>query len=288
MTIEQSDIYKANYRSSKIKSCLLDYDDLIQLFADLEEKVNEAVELEVKNLRQTTTLSHEDFEKDVEKLKTHFKLEVQIIGEPGEQIVWRSKSAFEKEKFPNDIKWITYENHGSLKSNLNYVPRNTFDIRFDFTRAEILDFSDPLTETPNASNYVIYGSSDSWVTGVEQKVLEFIKARKKNRNLLHTKFIYTLALLVIILPATFWLIFRLDKYIKLFSAKIPTVLSIGIYVYIFFLILFFFRMMFNYLRWIFPLLEFQWKNKSKMMRHRIFFSTIFLGLIIDFIRFIFH
>jgi hypothetical protein len=278
MTEKENKIFRGSFKFSRVPSSLLSRDDFKKLFNILKDKTNEAVNHEFEEFQQPKDMSDIDFQKIKDNIKNNFKLSVHIFGTHGENISSNDESVFEVAYFPEDIRLIAFENFTFLK-NLNYYQKNTLDIKLDFSKTNILDFSNLSKETPNLSEIKVTGNNETWVTGVYQTVLDFLKEKKRKRNWLHTKFIYNFVLFLIILPATFWTIFRIDRFIRQLFNELPNVLTTAIYVYIFFLILFIFGILFNYLRWVFPLLEFKRMDGSKMSGHRGIFLVIFLGLI---------
>jgi len=279
MPEEKKEIYKSNYRHSFIHSCSLDKEDLKKLCKKLEEKLNECVEIEVSEFRRPEKMTNEEFEKVKEAIKKNLKLSVQIIGKKGKQIIGQNFSVFDEVDFPEDLDLVVFSNSFPFKFFFGYEPRNIFEIRLRFFKDPILNLSNPREEPSDNSSVKVFGSNESWVTATYHGILSFFEDKKRNRSWLHKKHIYDLFLFLFILPATFWIIFRIDNYISLLNTNISTVLSIAIYFYIFFLILFFFRILFNYVKWVFPLVEFSTKEGTKMSKHRRFLWTLIVGII---------
>jgi hypothetical protein len=277
-------IYRSNFRFSKLDSCVLNLNDLKKLCKMLEEKVGEAAEIEIREFRRPQDMDDEQFEKIKENIRQISKLSIQLFGIKGEQIAGDSLSVFDPDKIPDDIRSLNLNSSFTFRFSTNYDPKNRFEINLDFRKSEILDFSNPSFQpSPNNSSINIVGTNETWVNGVYHSFLSFLKSKKRKRNWLHSKYIYDLYLYLLIFPITFWSIFRVDKYLKLLKTDIPTVLSIAIYIYIFFIILFIFRLLFNYARWIFPLLEFAPDGGTKMGKHRTILSVIFLGVLVSLI-----
>src|SRR5205823_1062461 len=136
----------------------------------------------------------------------------------------------------------------------------------DFTEAPVVVGYDPWNQpTPNASHFEIIGSNQTWVAGVSDRVVNFLKARKRSRRWLHGATTFTLLNWFIGLPAAFWLIYRLDSVTQRLSSGLPAALRTGVYVYVFLLVLLVFRGLIYILRWLFPIIELD-GSRSKAAR----------------------
>ena len=103
------------------------------------------------------------------------------------------------------------------------------------------------------------------VAGVSDRVLSFLVARRRSRRWLHGATTFTLLNWFIGLPASFWLIYRLDSVTQRLTSGFPSALRVGVYVYIFLLVLLAFRALIYILRWLFPIIELE-GSRSKAAR----------------------
>jgi len=270
-------IFKINSRFSKIDSCALTIEDFKSLFKLLNDKVNEACKLEVDEPKTFENVPEEKVEKLKERIKQDFKLGVFVIGTKGEILTGDDDSIFDDENFPNNISTITFDSSCYFKFMTGREPMNKLIVQLDFKKQNIFDFSNPIT-TPmrNESSITVGGMNDTWVNGVYKIIIDFFKVKKKNRNWLHKEYIYYLFLYLLLWPATFWCIYRVSS---LLQGKINIILLIAICLYVFILLFYILRILFNYTRWIFPLVEFTTKSGTKMNKHRAVLLIIFLGII---------
>lgn len=275
-------IFKINSRTSKIDSCALTTEDFKSLFKLLNDKVNEAYEIEVAEPKTFENVPKDQVEEKKERIKQYYKLGVLIMGTKGEILIGDDDSVFDDENFPNNINTIAFDSSYYFKFMTGQEPMNKLIVQFDFKKQKVFDFSNPITEPMrNESSITVGGMNDTWVNGVYSKIINFLENKKKNRNWLHKKYVYDLFLYLLLWPATFWCIYRVSG---LLQGKINIILLIAICLYIFILLFYILRILFNYTRWIFPLVEFITKSGTKMLRHRAALSIIALGIISAIIR----
>jgi len=270
-------ISKINSRTSKIDSCSLTIKDFKVLFKLLNDKVNEAYKIEVNEPKIFENVPKEQVEEIKERLKQYYKLGVLIIGTKGEILTGDDDSVFDDDNFPNNISKITFDSSYFFKLMFGQEPMNKLIIQFDFKKQKVFDFSNPITEPIlNESSITVAGRNDTWVSGVYAEIINFLEDKKKNRNWLHKRHVYDLFLFIFFYPTAFWCIYRVSG---LLYGKINIILLIAICLYIFISLLFILRILFNYTRWIFPLLEFIPKSGTKMIKHRAILTIIVLGII---------
>jgi len=288
---EENKIIISNSRSSPIHSCILDKEDLKKLCETLEKKCAEALKIEIDKFKRPDNMEEEDYQKIKENIKNNLKLSVMVIGKKDKHMIGENYSIFDNTDFPEDLSIVNFGNSFRYKWIFGYEPKNIFQIVIDFSKVQILSSVDPSQSTVNNSNITVRGSDETWVSGVYGNVSSFFEGKKTNRDWLHKRFVYLLFLFIFVFPITFRIIYRTDNFLKLLNTNIPSVLSIAIYVYIFFLALTVFRILFNYFRWVFPLIEFKTKAGTKMAKHRgVFYfivGSIAIAIILDVIRAVF-
>lgn len=272
------ELFKLKSRSSKIDSCLLNLSNLNKLYKILEEKVSEAVEIEIKEFIRPINMTDIEFDNIKNEINRVLKLCVTIIGTKGEQIVGYNNSILAIDTFPDDIQFIIFENISLFKSVAKREPLSKFEIKFDFTKPVIFDFSNPLFQQyQNTSLINIIGKNETWVDGLYQSIITFLGDKKKNRNWLHSKYIHDLLLYIIIWPIIFWSIYRFQK-LNIINPDVTQVIFVAIYIYFFLILYFTFRIIFNYSKWVFPLIEYNPTDGSKMFRHRALLSAILIAI----------
>jgi hypothetical protein len=274
-------ISKIETKSNKIRSCAINIEDLKILYSLLEAKVREAKDYELAEsqlIKQSANDKKEELKQFIENL---YKLSIHVFGERGEYLVGDEASIFDDRSFPNRVSQIIFDSAYYYKSATNLEPLNKLIVQFDFKKQMLFDFTNPLTAPAlNLSSITISGISNTWVGGVYEEANKFLKEKEKKRNWLHKKHIYDVFLYFYFYPTAFWTIYRVSGLLK---PKISTFILIGICFYVFMILLLLMRIIFNYIRWIFPLIEFVPKYKSKMARHRAALFIILAGIISAFI-----
>jgi len=273
--------YKSKQRFSKIPSCTIEIKYLKKLFEILNDINKEAAEIELnvlnKRYQQSTGgVSKEDFEKLKKDVLESYKIHIQIFGTKGKFITSDSSSVFEEEHLPDFITSTKFDNSFFYKSVFNRNPQSLINVELDFSKPPLIDFvTSPSYQTPNNSIIHVLGENETWVEGSHEKVASSLKERSNRRSWLHRKNVYDLFLWLLVIPLSLWNVQKFNLFAAPYLSKFSTVLTVGIYLYIFIIILNIFRFAFNYLRWLFPYLELKTSLKSRVICHRI----IFLGVI---------
>jgi hypothetical protein len=154
------------------------------------------------------------------------------------------------------------------------ILQNKATLLLDFSRPTVLDFTKlPTFATANASNFEISAASEEWFTTLNTRLTQLFDERRTGFNWLHQQGIYDLLLFIVGLPFALWIDYRFSPSID--KLALPSVLSAGVYVYLFFAGLFIFRGIFTYSRWVFPKIEIQ-SETSPPLRHRV----VWLGIMI--------
>jgi len=137
----------------------------------------------------------------------------------------------------------------------------------------------PSQPTPNVSNFAVTGYDVTWTNGVFNEVLKFIEKRLSALKWIHKHTIYDFLLWILGFPFGFWVAYKLSDFITGFFGRFSVFVQSAAYVYVFLASLFFFRILFHYGRWIWPMVEYK-SPRDRSVKHRLLLSTIFLGLIV--------
>lgn len=260
--------YSRSY-SEKIKPCLITKDDLKKLYRLLAKKADEAAEIELKSLLNLPDKTKEIFE----KLKG--KLWVQIWGENNEYISGDHESIFDDQRLPKKILRIHFNGYNGYQIITQARMHNWFELEFDFKKNEIFNFSkvtDPINK--NKSYFTTQGDNETWVDGVYQAINSFLKDKKLKRGWLHSDYTYDALLYLLFFPITFRAAYKIG--LSLHLSNLTTPLSVAIYIYLFIIFLYIFRTLFNYAKWVFPVVELE--NASSAF-HRAILGVITFGII---------
>lgn len=221
----------------------------------------------------------EEYEKNKNLLRKGFELNLTVTGIDGQELYGDVNDIFSSPNFPDEIKTIYLNSEIPLSVNYQYHPRNSFTLFLDFFKPDIFDFSLlPSQPTPNGSNIEVKGYDATWVHGLFNEFNNFINKRPSQFPWLHRHTIYDILLWPFGIPFGFWSSYKLSGFVKTLFGNVSVFVESAAYVYVFLVALFLFRVLFHYARWIWPLVEYR-TSKNKALKHRIFLSTITVGLI---------
>jgi len=280
----KNQIFKSGSRFGKIPSCVVDISYFKKLYDILKEISDDAIDFELSKLDKNNFNSLIDFEKAKDNLREVLRINVHIIGTKGESIVSHEKSIFDEQGLPNHISRISFDNTNLMRYVYNINPSNSFRIEFDFSKQSIFDFvSNPSLETSNSSNITIIGQKNSWVHGAYESVISTLEEFTTNRSWLHKKNIYDLFLWLLIIPISFWNLYKFESYFKHIFNDLPIVFGVFLHLYFLIFILYSFMIFFKYTRWLFPYTELKESLNNSSTTHRSFWFIILLTIVADII-----
>lgn len=244
----------------------------------LQERSNAAGEIEVQKFNRADQ-TDEQYQKNLKTLRESFELRITVNGINGEELYGPIGEIFSSANFPDNVKSLYLNSEHILKSAHNYYPLNSFEVFLDFSKPAIFDFSlMPNQGTPNEANYQVQGYDATLVNGVFNEITNFIKQRSSTLSTMHNHSIYDLLLWIIGFPIAFWVCFKLSFKIEKVGIDTNTFFMSAVYVYCFVASLFVFRILFHYLRWVCPLVEYRSKG-SNIIAHRVVLATLLLGIL---------
>ena len=258
-------------------SCSFDKDNLRRFLQILQERLNAAAELEVSKFEQGDQTKTE-YEATKQLLRDGFMVRPTVTGKNGQELYGAINDVFESANFPEEVRSIYVNSELWLKSRHNYVPHNSVELFFDFSRPEIFDFSFmPSQKTPNETNIRVRGADSTWVNGIFHEADAFIKEHRAQAPWLHKHSIYDILLFIFGYPVGFWACFKVSSLLPQAEGSMLFLVA-AIYVYVFFITLVFIRTLFHYARWVFPLTEYV-HPRSKLIRHRTILGVLILTLV---------
>ena len=220
---------------------------------------------------------------DKRLLRSEFELKVTVRGTDENVLFGTIPAVFNSPRFPEKVKNLYIDSAQDLRNLYNWDPRNSFELLLDFTKPELFNLSlSPSISTPNASHIFVTGLNSDWVSGVFRKVTDFIKDKRTHRQFLHRHSVYDILVLCGGLPFAFSIAYKLSGWISNTFGEISRILESAAYVYVFFLSLHLFRALFDYTRWVFPIVEYT-GTKSAVGKHRIILGSLICGVLANFI-----
>ncbi|KXI23212.1 hypothetical protein [Photobacterium sanguinicancri] len=247
----------------------------------LQERANSAAEIEV-GLFQQNDQSDEQYQENIVTIRESFQLKITVSGTMGEELWGPIDVVFDSVNFPEQVGSLYVDSSSTLRNVHKFYPHNSFEILLDFTKPKVLDLSLlPSHQTPNESNVEVKGYDATWVNGVFSEIKKFIDQRSSTLSVVHNHSVYDLFLWLLGFPLSFWVCSKLSTTIESMFESSSFVTS-ALYFYTFIAILFVFRVLFHYLRWVCPLVEFR-SQRNKMIMHRALFGVLSVGWFGNFI-----
>lgn len=260
-----------------VSSLSLDKEDLHRFCDILQERADSAAEIEVDLLQQAEK-NDEQFEANKKTLRNSFQLKITISGKDGEELWGSIEDIFESPNFPEQVKSFYVDSESTLRNVYDIYPHNSFIIFLDFNKPKIFDLSlMPSHETPNESNIEVKGYDATWVNGVFSEIKKFIEDRSSTLSFVHRHSVYDILLWVLGFPLSFWVCYKFSVIIENAFGGNNAFVTNALYLYVFLTTLFIFRILFHYLRWLCPLVEYQSKV-NRMLAHRAIFLALSIGL----------
>lgn len=267
-------------RQIPIPASTLTTEDLRRLFQILEAKAVEAAELQLATLHQTQGQTNEQFEQVKQYGRSILKLVANIQGVSGEWTVATTPDAFSPQSLPHMLAAVQYDSGFIYRGQTRLEPLNSFYVALEFTRTSVLDMTNLSLAPTHVQNFIrVTGTNLTWVNGVVEEIRAFFAARASSRGWLHYRFTYDVLLLLVGFPLSLNVIYHVDRVLNLIL-KLPESLFVVLYVYLTLLLLFAFRILFNYARWVFPKVEGPSSLRGGAKLHKAVLGAIGLGLLV--------
>jgi hypothetical protein len=277
-------VFQTNVRQSLLPPCNVDLVVLVRILELINTSAQEAAQDEISKL-QAEAFAKDQFESLKRTIRDCYRANIEIVGANGEYFSSTSPAQLTENALPATVNRITFDTSFLYRTTFNRDPQNSIKLVFDFTKPPLLDFiSNPSRPTSNESGVQIVGQSQSWAIGVYQSLLECLKPRKTNRAWLHRASMYDLLLWIVVMPLSFWNLNKLTVGFPQVFTSVPGVLAVFASIYFFILVLFLFRAIFNYARWLFPFVELDTSVKSVSRKQRIFFFGLLIAIVYGLVR----
>jgi hypothetical protein len=261
---------------TRLPSCIVDWNDLIGLFRDLEPRLLETADREIATIAASPRYTTEALNALKVGIKEASRLTVVIEGRSGAQITGDSVEVLMGNNMPTDVARITFDSGDAYRKKFGSDPPNRVRIIFDFTEPPFNTYN-PFAQPPsNTSVLQVVGVSDTWVNGVYQSVLAFLRTCSTDRSWLHSGATYDRLNWFAGIPATLWVTYRLDTILGPVGHAVPTALHIVAFLYVWLIAHLGFRTLVMWLRSVFPLVEFK---GARSWRIRGVVGSIVLALV---------
>lgn len=267
-----------NRRSRSIRSLKFDKADLRKLSNQLQAASNKAAQFEVDKLSQNSFKDDDSFELAKGQIREAAILSITVKGVDDQEIFGDIETVFDTVEFPGNLTMFLVDSSLKFNSRYNFRPRNRFSIYLSCERSRIFNLSfSPTLSTFNESNFEVNGEDDIWVSGVSAKIEKFLSNKKTKYATIHAEGTYDLLLYMLAFPFAFYICNKASSLID--TAFSNSIASGALYVYVFALTLFCFRILFQYLRWLNPIVEFR-TRKSTQIFHKSIISFILISILL--------
>ena len=148
-----------------------------------------------------------------------------------------------------------------------------------FVKPEVFDLAVlPSVRTANTSHFLVEGRDGTWVNGLYSEVDRFLADRPSALTVVHQQARYDLFLYGLGIPFSLWVCHRASPLIDSISFKY-TIVANALLIYLFLTALLVVRLLWHYLRWAYPLMEYKFDG-SKIATHRRVLGGIGIGLVV--------
>jgi hypothetical protein len=267
--------------------------DFKRLFDVLKISVEEAAKDEISEMKKNPDQTEENFSENKELALNLFRITIHIFGSKGEYFLEESPEIFDEGSLPDNITRIIFDNTTRFSTLFQQKePKHKLKLEFDFNKAVVFDLlSLPSAPTRNNSNMSISSQNDIWAAGTYNKIIEFLKTKKNRHGWIHKRNIYDIFLFILIFPLSLRLLYVGTRFLPVKFFTLPSFFKTVCFFYFFLLIVNIFRIMFNYARWLFPIVELQSEAINKAMKHRRLIATVisvlFFAAIYDLFKLVF-
>jgi hypothetical protein len=264
-----------------VPACHLQVGDLKKLYCIMSKWQTEYRDqvfpiLTQQALVQQPTETDEQFQQRYKRVFDSFVTSVTITTTTGILITENNENVLDENSLPENIKTILISTK-SVPATVLPVVSCYINVFLDFTQSPLFEFSRlPTLATVNETNYAVQADNEAWFWAANSELEQYFKGRRSNAEWIHRAGSYDALLFVFGLPVAIWLTYRASTALARF--QLTSIINIAIYVYVFFLVLNGFRMLFSYVRWVFPKIELQTSGQSALKQRGIL-AAILLSIV---------
>jgi hypothetical protein len=264
-------------RHVSIPACSLTANDLRRLFRLLQQKASEAADNQLAAMTQQPGQTQEQFEELKTAVRGVMAPVVRLQTKGGGWTGSVTTQPLEEEQLPDGVTQVQFDSALLFRLRFNNsTPNNYFLITIDLARPPVLDMSpQPI---PNASIASVFGADLTWANGLCDELTQFFNQTANRRGWLHFAESYTMLMITVGIPLSLIIVYYLDRLVRRVGI-LPEALSVAMYVYIVLIVLYLFRLLFNYARWVFPKVELDAPRQHIGVRHRFAISALALMVV---------
>ncbi|MEP3048653.1 MAG: hypothetical protein ABJL55_15055 [Roseibium sp.] len=246
---------------------VLSADDLREFCELLKEANERAKDIEFQNL---SIDKFESPEQARERVDEFVRLEYRYVAMNGDSMNGLDIPRTNERTFPDDLLSLFVSNASYTERAIETRPLNTVESFIDFEKPSLkIDLQTlPSNPTNNRSVINVVGQDEDWVISTADRIERFFKKRAAIRPLIHRAGTYDYLVFLVLFPIIIWFLHRLGPVGNRWLEKQTVFLNVLLGVYALFLILLFARFVYQYIRWLFPSMEYYKRSRIGAYIHR--------------------
>ncbi|AEB08782.1 hypothetical protein Desac_0911 [Desulfobacca acetoxidans DSM 11109] len=266
-------------KQTHVQSCVVDIDILRRIHRELSSGSDEAARLELAQQAQLSTAPSAakvpSQGLDYPNIRALYSVTIVAKGLYGEQIMSIDPAILDEGRLPKPLASVEFNIGNFYSWKRNMVAPNRATVRLDFTKPPIFDFPNPsILQTQNDSIIQVAGNDSIWVSGIYDKMKATLRHGRVKSSWLHSRYTYDILLIIIGLPAALAAASLIGELINGIVLK-----KLAGFIFTFLFSLSVFRIAFNTVRWLLPVIEFSGLPQPLHRQLRLGLSTIVLGVI---------
>jgi len=263
-------------------------DDLRKLATLIEDIAKDAADREVLGHTKPDGQSEEDFQIFLTNLRAALTVRASVRSTSGEWLSGKPADVLKDEALPDTIEHVMLDSAFDFKAQMRgQTPANYVTVNLGFRRRAVFDTSqDAVFEEAKQSNAVLFSSDPTWVAGAQRKLEAFFNERRTHRRWLHGPRTYDVLVILLGFPLALLWANRVDGWITS-RLTLSAASRVAILVYVVLVLLFLFRVIYNYAARTFPRYEGPRRGSRSgqgailflLLQIVVWFSTLFLDAI---------
>lgn len=275
---EKIALFRRNIFPKNLVFSAADVREFYRIFEGCNES---AKKYEVEN---STLYEGQTLEELSEKIDRLMPVEYEYNNDQGDLIRGIGAPQVGDDSFPEGLKTFFASNESFISRISDDRPRNSVAAFISFEKPPLkMDLlTVPSNPTENSSVINISGREEDWVILTAEKINTFLRKKSVKRPLIHGSGTYDYFIYLIYIPVFIAFLFRFENsnFMQFISSKsIIMNIIVGVYIILFSLLLG--RLIFQYVRWLFPPMEYYKKSRAGSYVHRAIGSTAIGGLLLS-------
>ena len=278
-------------KSAFLRGYFFTKNDIIELYNILQEQLREIGQAQANQFILQKNQTLEDLERLKQNFISMFKIYVNIETDRGTTVINDLGNLFSIPDIPARVTRIEFTSANLYREIMKKEPSNQLYFLLDFRKSGSPGIvGAPGQATSNDSQYFVLGENVDWVRSTQSKIEDFLHSRRRKYSWLHSQGIYDILLQIAGVFLIAWFMGLLIPRVDVWFSASDDVYKYASYIFIFLVGIRLFAFMFNYARFIFPVVELK-DNYPEMKAHRFICSAIILsasgGFLYDIFREIF-